>query len=216
MTFKRRHSHRHLTPGMLTNLAEPWTDIAAMPQPTDRDAERALVERAQRGDVAAFEALYRSNAPRVYALALRLTADAREARELTQDVFVHAWQRLTAFRGDAAVASWLHRITINTLFMRIRGDRRRAARVRTQSDESDETAAIDGEQRAIPAIDIAQAVDLERAIAALPPGARQVFVLHDVVGYRHNEIAELTGLAEGTLRAQLHRARRLLMEALER
>jgi len=201
---------------MLTNLAEPWTDIAAMPQPIDRDAERALVERAQRGDVAAFEALYRSNAPRVHALALRLTGDAREARELTQDVFVHAWQRLTAFRGDAALASWLHRITINTLFMRVRGDRRRAARVRTQSDESDETAAIDGEQRSIPAIDIAQAVDLERAIAALPPGARQVFVLHDVVGYRHTEIAELTGLAEGTLRAQLHRARRLLMEALER
>ena len=199
---------------MLTDLAQP--NIAAMPQPTARDAERALVERAQRGDVAAFEALYRSNAPRVHALALRLTGDAREARELTQDVFVHAWQRLTAFRGDAALASWLHRITINTLVMRVRGDRRRAARVRTQSDESDETAAIDGEQRSIPAIDIAQAVDLERAIAALPPGARQVFVLHDVVGYRHTEIAELTGLAEGTLRAQLHRARRLLMEALER
>ncbi|HEY7234486.1 MAG TPA: sigma-70 family RNA polymerase sigma factor [Gemmatimonadaceae bacterium] len=189
-----------------------------MPQPTDRDAERALVARAQRGDVAAFETLYRSNAPRVHALALRLTGDPREARELTQDVFVHAWQRLTAFRGDAALASWLHRITVNTMFMRLRSDRRRAARIRTpsDSDEQDEAAASDSQQGSVPAIDIAQAVDLERAIAALPPGARQVFVLHDVVGYRHDEIAELTGLAEGTLRAQLHRARRLLMEALER
>lgn len=220
MAFKRRHSQRHPTPGMLTDLDAPRKGpaIAAMPQPTDRDAEQALVARAQRGDVAAFETLYRTNAPRVHALALRLTGDAREARELTQDVFVHAWRRLTAFRGDAALASWLHRITVNTLFMRVRGDRRRAARIRTDSDRDERDGAVDtdGEQGSVPAVDIAQAVDLERAIAALPPGARQVFVLHDVVGYRYDEIAELTGLAEGTLRAQLHRARRLLMEALER
>jgi RNA polymerase sigma-70 factor (ECF subfamily) len=201
---------------MLTDLAE--STIAAMPQPTDRDAERDLVTRAQRGDVAAFEALYRANAPRVYALALRLTGNAPSAGELTQDVFVHAWQRLTAFRGDAAFASWLHRITVNTMFMRARSDRRRAARIRNES-EADEHArdiTAEAEQGSVPAVDVAQAVDLERAIAALPPGARRVFVLHDVVGYRHDEIARLTGLAEGTLRAQLHRARRLLMEALNR
>ena len=103
------------------------------------------------------------------------------------------------------------------MFMRERSDRRRAARIRIES-ETDEHAG-DGmmeEKGSVPAVDVAQAVDLERAIAALPPGARRVFVLHDVVGYRHDEIARLTGLAEGTLRAQLHRARRLLMEALER
>jgi len=200
---------------MLTYLARPT--IAAMPQPIDRDAERDLIARAQRADVAAFEALYRAHAPRVYALALRLTGDAGDAGELTQDVFVHAWQRLTGFRGDAAFASWLHRIAINTMFMRARGERRRAAHIRVQSDADDDDGVTgDDEQGSVPAVDIAQAVDLERAIAALPPGARRVFVLHDVVGYRHDEIARLTGLAEGTLRAQLHRARRLLMEALER
>jgi RNA polymerase sigma-70 factor (ECF subfamily) len=201
---------------MLTDLVE--STIAAMPQPTSRDAERDLVARAQRGDVAAFETLYRANAPRVYALALRLTGDAREADELTQDVFVHAWQRLTAFRGDAALASWLHRIAINAMFMRARGDRRRAARIQMQgdADEGDRANVTDDEQGSVPAVDVAQVVDLERAIAALPPGARRVFVLHDVIGYRYDEIAQLTGLAEGTLRAQLHRARRLLMEALER
>jgi RNA polymerase sigma-70 factor, ECF subfamily len=201
---------------MLTDLAE--STIAAMPQPTERDAERDLVARAQRGDVAAFEALYHANAPRVHALALRLTGNAANAGELTQDVFVHAWQRLKTFRGDAAFGSWLHRITVNAMLMRARSEGRRNARILTESDaadHADETANDDG-AGSVPAVDVAQAVDLERAIAALPPGARRVFVLHDVVGYRHDEIARLTGLAEGTLRAQLHRARRLLMEALER
>ena len=203
---------------MLTHLDEPETLIAAMPSPPpDRDAERALVDRARRGDVGAFEALYRANVGRVYALALRLTADQRDAAELTQDVFVHAWQRLATFRGDAALASWLHRIAVNTLFMRSRGDRRRAARIQSVGDEplnhEGRASSMEGRARAI---DVEQAVDLERAIAALPPGARRVFVLYDVLGYRHEEIAQLTGLAEGTLRAQLHRARKLLMEALDR
>ena len=217
--FKQGLSLWHLTLGMLTELDEPETAIAAMPSPPpDRDAERALVTRAQAGDLAAFELLYRSNAPRVYALALRLTGNRTDAGELTQDVFVHAWQRLTTFRGDAALASWLHRIAINTLFMRKRGDRRRTARVRSLGDHDEDspvTSAGD-EQRSTKAVDVEQAVDLERAIAALPAGARRVFVLHDIQGYRHEEIARLTGLAEGTLRAQLHRARQLLMEALDR
>ena len=203
---------------MLTNLEEPDTLIAAMPSPPpDRDAERALVDRARGGDVGAFEALYRANVARVYALAFRLTGDPRDATELTQDVFVQAWQRLTTFRGEAAFASWLHRIAVNSLFTRARGDRRRAARIQLGGDEqaSEERPTATDESRAR-VVDVEQAVDLERAIAALPPGARRVFVLHDVVGYRHDEIARLTGLAEGTLRAQLHRARQLLMEALDR
>src|SRR5690242_14922929 len=135
--FKRRHSHRHPTPGMLTHFDEPETLIAAMPSPPpDRDAERALVARARGGDVGAFEALYHANVGRVYALALRLTADRRDATELTQDVFVHAWRRLATFRGDAAFATWLHRIALNSLFMRVRGDRRRAARIHSAGDDS--------------------------------------------------------------------------------
>lgn len=203
---------------MLTDLDEPETLIAAMPSPPpDRDAERALVDRARVGDVSAFEALYRANVARVYALALRLTADRRDATELTQDVFVHAWRRLATFRGDAAFATWLHRIAINSLFMRARGDRRRLARIASAGDEtSNEEQPAPSDEGHARAVDVEQAVDLERAIASLPPGARRVFVLHDVLGYRHDEIARLTGLAEGTLRAQLHRARKLLMETLDR
>jgi RNA polymerase sigma-70 factor (ECF subfamily) len=204
---------------MLTHLEEPETAIAAMPSPpSDRDAERALIARAQAGDVGAFERLYHAHAARVFGLALRLTGNRHEATELTQDVFVHAWQRLTTFRGDAAFASWLHRITVNSLFMRVRGEQRRTARVRGHNDA--EAGDDGGDTDSIVArarhVDVDQAVDLERAIDALPPGARRVFILYDVLGYRHEEIAQLTGLAEGTLRAQLHRARRLLMEALDK
>jgi RNA polymerase sigma-70 factor, ECF subfamily len=182
-------------------------------EPDDaRAAERHLVARAREGDVGAFEVIYRREAGRVFALALRMTADAARAREVTQDAFVHAWQRLADFRGDAALSSWLHRITVNVVLMSARAERRRTQRVTLVEDEESEDR-IEG---VVLPRDVEQGIDLERAIAALPPGARRVFVLHDVQGYRHEEIARMTGSAEGTLRAQLHRARRLLMEALNR
>ena len=183
--------------------------------PTSRTAEtrneRTLVERAQAGELDAFEVLYRAHAGRVYGLCLRMTADHQQARELTQDVFVRAWEGLTAFRGESAFGSWLHRIAVNVVLMGARADKRRQARVALADDLDD--ASADGP---MPPLDIEQSIDLERAIAALPPGARRVFVLHDIHGFRHEEIARMTGNAEGTLRAQLHRARRLLMEALSR
>jgi RNA polymerase sigma-70 factor (ECF subfamily) len=174
--------------------------------------DAALVQRARRGDVEAFEALYAANAGRVYALALRLTADAVAARELTQDVFVKAWESLPEFRGDSAFTTWVHRIAVNAHLMRRRGDRRRAARVSLASD-ADDLADLSARSIA-PTADVGAAIDLERAVAMLPPGVRRAFVLHDVEGYSHEEIAKMTGLAAGTLRAQLHRARQLLMEVL--
>jgi RNA polymerase sigma-70 factor (ECF subfamily) len=179
------------------------------------DGERTLVQRAQAGDLDAFEALYHAHAARVYALGLRMTGDEQRAREMTQDVFVRAWEGLRAFRGDSAFGSWLHRIAVNAVLMDARADSRRRARVslRDEMEREGDGEATDG---FAPPIDIEQGIDLERAIAALPPGARRVFVLHDIEGYRHEEIARMTGSAQGTLRAQLHRARKLLMEALSR
>lgn len=170
-----------------------------------------LVARARRGDVDAFEQLYRLHAGRVYALCLRLAADAGVARELTQDTFVRAWEALPRFRADASLTTWLHRIAVNALLERRRGDRRRAARVALADDEDDSDVEMAG---VVAAPDVATAIDLERAIGALPPGVRRAFVLHDGEGYTHEEIATMTGLAAGTLRAQLHRARQLLMRAL--
>src|SRR5689334_21827792 len=150
---------------MLTDLSQRETVIAAMPAPPpDRDTERALLARGQRGDVNAFEALYHANAPRVFALALRLTGNSGDAAELTQDVFVRAWQRLTSFRGDAAFATWLHRIAVNQLFMHSRGERRRAAVIQMAAEGDDATAETpEPERGAAPPVDVAQAVDLERA-----------------------------------------------------
>jgi RNA polymerase sigma-70 factor (ECF subfamily) len=173
--------------------------------------DEGLVDRARKGDVDAFERMYELYAGRVYALCMRLAADPVVARELTQDTFVRAWQALPRFRADASITTWLHRIAVNAMLERRRAERRRSARVSLVDDDEEGEAQIAG---VVLAPDVATAIDLERAIGALPPGVRRAFVLHDVEGYTHEEIATMTGLAAGTLRAQLHRARQLLKRAL--
>lgn len=163
------------------------------------------VRRARAGDRAAFQRLYEEHVGRVYALCLRLTGDGDDAEDRTQDAFVRAWQKLGSYRGESAFSTWLHRLTVNVVLTERRASSRRAARA---------TAATATNPRAEPAPRAGLHVDLERAIAALPPGARAVFVLYDMEGYGHQEIAEMTGIAAGTSKAQLHRARRLLREAL--
>lgn len=166
------------------------------------------VRQAQHGDPHAFRALYEAHVGRVYALCLRIAGNVAEAEEHTQDVFVRAWEQLGSFRGDSAFSTWLHRLAVNEVLQGRRSAARRSARVMLAEDggASQET----GKPQPAPG------GDLGRAIAALPPGARAVFVLHDVEGYQHDEIAQLTGIAAGTSKAQLHRARRLLREALSR
>ena len=178
-----------------------------MPHPDD------LVARAQAGDQTAFRDLYRQHAGRVYALCLRLTGDGREAEERTQDVFVRLWTKLRSFRGDSAFSSWLHRLAVNVVLNERRTTGRRERRVKPAEDPED----VVGAQHAAPVQNSAGlSIDLERAIAQLPDGAREVFVLYDIEGYAHGEIAQLVGIAEGTSKAQLFRARRLLREKLER
>jgi RNA polymerase sigma-70 factor, ECF subfamily len=179
-----------------------------------RPPKDSAVSRAQRGDVDAFGELYREHAGRVFALCVRMSGDRVHAEELMQDVFVRAWERLGSFRGDANFGSWLHRLAVNVVLTGARGDRRREARVTLAEDLAVAEAGRRGPTGGVGTVDPGTAIDIERAIAALPRGARTAFVLHDVEGFSHAEIAEVTGLAEGTIRAQLHRARKLLMEAL--
>lgn len=186
---------------------------AAIPIQTDaerRTAEWLLVRRAQDGDVAAFERLYRENVNRVYALSFRLTGEAGRAEELAQDVFVRAWQKIGSFRGESAFSSWLFPLTLNLAFSARRVSRRESAR--TVAAEDLPPLEDKAPRGTTPDLE----VDLERAVAALPPGARSVFVLHDVEGYQHEEIGRMMGVAVGTSKAQLHRARRLLRKALGR
>ena len=173
------------------------------------DPVNDLVAAAQGGDEAAFRALHERLVGRVYALCLRLTADREEAEEATQDVFVRVWERLATFRGESAFTTWLHRLAVNVVLASRRGAGRRSRRVVFRESIEDLGASA-------PAATPGLAVDLERAIAALPPGARAVFVLHDVEGYQHEEIAAMSGVATGTTKAQLFRARRLLREMLDR
>jgi RNA polymerase sigma-70 factor (ECF subfamily) len=172
-----------------------------------RMSESEVVARASRGDVHAFEELYHANVGRVHALCLRMAGDSALAEELTQQAFVRAWQKLASFRGASAFSTWLHRLTVNVVLGHRRSSARREARMMTSGDETITDRRAHEESPG-------DVVDLERAIASLPESARTVFVLHDVEGFRHREIAQAVGIAEGTSKAQLHRARKLLRKAL--
>jgi RNA polymerase sigma-70 factor (ECF subfamily) len=193
--------------------APPELAVGAEPGGTAREALPEAIARAKRGDVAAFEELYRSHVARVYALCLRMHANREDAEDSTQEVFVRAWQRLGSFEGRSAFSTWLHRLAVNVVLDRKRALKHRLAEVWSPIGEpAEDTIDRDKARTTDPGIGL----DLERAIATLPDGARLVFVLHDVEGFRHREIAEMTGTAEGTSKAQLHRARQLLRKALNR
>jgi RNA polymerase sigma-70 factor (ECF subfamily) len=166
------------------------------------------VREAQEGSVASFERLYRENVDRIYALCLRMSADPARAEELTQDVFVRAWEKLDTFRGDSAFSTWLHRLAVNVVLGSRRSEGRRGARVMLVDD----LEVYDSSHAAAP--QVGMRMDLEAAMASLPEATRTVFVMHEVEGYSHDEIARLTGRAEGTCKTLLHRARKLLRERL--
>lgn len=195
---------------MLTAVIDhPPAAVVAPPADIDAAGERALVAAAGRGDVGAFEALYRQHVGRVHGVIVRLVGGAGiRADDLTQEAFVRAWQALPAFRFEAAFSTWLHRLAVNTALMELRRRRSRP------QDDGDDTAldllgAADSAGHAT-----ALSMDLERAVASLPPRARAVLVLYDVEGWKHEEIAAELGMAVGSSKAQLHRARALLRERL--
>ena len=172
------------------------------------------VAHAASGDRIAFERLYRDNVNRVFSLCARMVSDRDRAEELTQDVFVRAWEKLHLFRGESSFSTWLHRLTVNLVL----NARKSEGRQRSRYDETDEeSGGID----ALPGVvgsplAPGDMLDLDEAITKRPPGARRVFVLHDVEGFKHEEIAEMLGVTSGATKAQLHRARLLLREALNR
>jgi RNA polymerase sigma-70 factor (ECF subfamily) len=163
---------------------------------------------AAQGDTAAFERVYHAHLPRVYGLARRM-AGPDQADELTQDVFVRAWQKLGTFRGESSFGTWLHRLAVNVIVERFRTLGARRERFLADGEAVLEVAAAP--PRSKPDL----GMDLQAAIERLPPGARQVFVLHDVEGYRHEEIGNLLGVSPGTSKSQLHRARQTLKDLLQ-
>jgi len=185
----------------ITALSPP----TSMPEPASTP-EPLLVSRAAAGDSRAFESLYRLHVRRVFAVIWRLVGGVEaRAEELTQEAFLRAWQALPQFRGDSAFGTWLHRLAVNTALMHLRG------RAGGEANETDDSSL---DQHVGATCSGGLAIDLERAVATLPPRARAVLVLYDVEGWTHDEIAGELGMAVGSSKAQLHRARGLLRERL--
>ncbi len=184
----------------------PTTPLDAYSKTPDEVAN--LAARARDGDMAAFERLYRQHAGRVYAVCLRITADLGAAEECTQDAFLRAWDALARFRGESSFGTWLTRIAINVALQRLKLERRHLRLLHPGGEERMDS---------LPAPDEAPeaGMDMEKLIATLPPAARAVFVLHAIEGYSHEESAGMTGIATGTCKAHVHRARQLLQARLQ-
>ena len=188
---------------------------AAMPELSGTTVEADDVSAAAAGDRKAFERLYRRHTGRVYSLCLRMTGNTTRAEELTQDVFVRIWEKLPLFRGESAFTTWMHSLAVNVVLSARKSEALDLGRRAEQGGGGDdETEVWDAAAAPDKVTFSGERIDLERAIARLPPGARRVFVLHDVEGYKHEELAGMLGITAGGSKAQLHRARLLLRKAL--
>lgn len=176
-------------------------------------SDEALVRAAVAGDSNAFEKLYQQHYRRVYSICIRMLGNAALAEDLTQDVFLLVYRKIGTFRGDSAFTTWLHRLTVNQVLMYWR---KRGVKLEQTADDESLASVVDTQLQDTRRVSLIDRLALERAIGELPPGYRTVFVLHDVEGYQHEEIAEMLGVTMGTSKSQLHKARMRLRELLSR
>jgi RNA polymerase sigma-70 factor, ECF subfamily len=178
--------------------------------------EADAILRAQKGDAAAFERLYQLHSRRVYALCLRMVSNPVEAEDLTQDAFLQLFRKIHTFRGESGFSTWLHRLTVNIVLMRFRKLKRVELPLEDVRDDREESgrAPIDPGAEDLGLSGLIDRVNLARAVERLPEGYKQMFILHDVEGYEHNEIAEILGCSVGNSKSQLHKARVKLRQML--
>jgi RNA polymerase sigma-70 factor (ECF subfamily) len=182
---------------------------------TDKLSEAEAIERAKQGDAAAFEVLYNLHKRRVYSLCLRMTTNTAEAEDLTQEAFLQLFRKIGTFRGESAFSTWLHRMAVNVVLMQLRKKGLQVVPLDDENEGEEETPKKDyGAQDSVLAGSIDR-LQLKNAIDRLPPGYRSIFVLHDVEGFEHNEIAEMVGCSIGNSKSQLHKARMKLRELLK-
>jgi RNA polymerase sigma-70 factor (ECF subfamily) len=172
--------------------------------PAPRAAELQLVERCRNGELGAFEELYRTHSGRLFSLALRMLGNPADAEDLLQEIFLSAHRKLDSYRGDAALGTWLYRLAMNQILDHVRSRAARTGQLTDGLDDATLLADAAGHRLADRAI---SRIDLERALAELPEGCRAAFVLHDVEGLEHKEVSEVLGIAEGTSKSQVHKAR---------
>jgi RNA polymerase sigma-70 factor (ECF subfamily) len=187
--------------------------VTGPPAPGPRQAELALAERCRRGDLGAFEELYRTHAGRLYSVAFRMLGNTADAEDLLQEIFLSAHRKLETFRGESALGTWLYRLSVNLCLDYLRSRTGRAIQLTDPLD--DEPGLHDTSSRGLADRTVSK-MDLERALAQLPEGCRTAFILHDVEGLEHREVAEVMGIAEGTSKSQVHKARLRLRSLLSR
>jgi len=180
-------------------------------------SEADAIERAKQGDAEAFQALYDRHKRRVYSLCLRMTANTAEAEDLTQEAFLQLYRKIATFRGESAFSTWLHRLSVNVVLMHLR---RKGLPVVSLEETTQGGTEEDTPRKDFGAEDVALAgsidrLQLQKAVDSLPPGYRTIFVLHDVEGYEHNEIASIVGCSIGNSKSQLHKARMKLRDLLK-
>ena len=179
--------------------------------------EAEAIRLAQQGDAMAFERIYSLHSRRVYALCLRMVGNTAEAEDLTQDAFMQLFRKIGTFRGESAFSTWMHRLSVNVVLMKLRKKKLAETSIEETNDPDDESSGLRRELGA-PDLLLTGSIDrvhLERAIEQLPPGYKQVFVLHDIQGFEHNEIAGLMDCSIGNSKSQLHKARMRLRELLQ-
>lgn len=182
-------------------------------QPT---AEKQIIALAQRGDSAAFDAIYRRHSARIYAVCLRIAGNTAEAEDLTQDAFLQVLRKIRSFRGESAFSTWLHRIAVNLALMRLR--RKTSREVPLEETTGEQSEAPTRKELVVPDLELAGFVDrlhIQRAMAKLRPAQKLVVELHDIHGYQHNEIARMLDWTVGNSKSQLHRARTRLRKVLQ-
>lgn len=184
-------------------------------KPSDSN-EAELIERAKHGDALAFQALYDKHKRRVYSLCLRMTSNTAEAEDLAQEAFLQLFRKIGTFRGESAFSTWLHRLSVNVVLMHLRKKSLPVVSLdETPSANEEETPKKDFGAEDLALAGSLDRLQLQRAVADLPPGYRTIFVLHDVEGYEHNEIATMVGCSIGNSKSQLHKARMKLRDLLK-
>jgi RNA polymerase sigma-70 factor, ECF subfamily len=191
-------------------VARPRRDTGEVP-------EAESIRLAQQGDAAAFERLYQLHSRRVYSLCLRMVSNTAEAEDLTQEAFLQLFRKIATFRGESAFSTWLHRLAVNVVLMKLRKKSGKESSLE-QITEPDEESGTPRRDFGAPDLRLSGSLDrvnLQRAVEQLPPGYKAVFVLHDVQGYEHNEIAQMMSCSIGNSKSQLHKARMRLRDLLQ-
>ncbi len=213
MTITETLNYQTLPNAALLGNIESEFEVIEQTSDTANDSDFTLTQAAGRGDMIAFEEIYSRHHRRVYSLCLRMLQNSHEAEDLTQDVFIQLYRKIGSFRGDSAFTTWLHRMTVNQVLMHFR---KRVVKFEKTTEEGETPVQIVPGTENTGKLQIVDKIAIDNAIAQLPDGYKNVFVLHDVQGYEHEEVAKILGCSVGTSKSQLHKARLKMRKLLQK